>query len=86
MVLSMSMLSFIFVIVCGLFEWKKICACFFLSCVYICIAVGDPVIKRGGFGIPLTSLAPPHFCDCPKPGPIFPTSYVVIFFQFSEVN
>ena len=24
----MLMLSFIFVIVCGLFEWKRICACF----------------------------------------------------------
>jgi hypothetical protein len=45
------MLSFIFVIVpvCGLFEWKGICAGS-LSFVYICIAVGDPVITRGGLG------------------------------------
>ena len=37
----------------SLFEWKPICAGFFLSFVYIytvCIAVGDPVIKRGGLG------------------------------------
>jgi hypothetical protein len=47
------MLSFIFVIICGLFEWKDICASF----VYICVALEielsrwglgwDPVIKRG---------------------------------------
>ena len=43
----MLMLSFIFVIVCGLFEGTRICAGF-LSFVYICIAVGDPVIKRRG--------------------------------------
>jgi hypothetical protein len=54
------MLSFIFVVVCGLFEWKQICAGFQIVClylyycwrsnyqgevVYICIAVGDPIIK-----------------------------------------
>ena len=31
-------------------EWKRICSGFFLSFVYICIAVGDPVIKKGGLG------------------------------------
>jgi len=41
-VLSMFKLSFIFVKVCGLFEWKRICAGFSLLFVYICIAVGDP--------------------------------------------
>ena len=48
----------------------------------------DPVIKRKGLrssyqeervGIPLTGLTPPHFYACPKPGPEFPTSYVVVF-------
>ena len=39
------------VTVCGLFEWKRICAGFFLSfiCIYIhciCTVVGDPIIKR----------------------------------------
>jgi len=29
-VLSIFMLSFVFVIVCGLFEWKRICVCFFV--------------------------------------------------------
>ena len=51
-------LSFMFVIVCGLFEWKRICAgFFFIVCVYMCCRwrssyqerrVGDPVIKRRG--------------------------------------
>ena len=35
----------------------------FLSFVYACIAVGDPVI----------------FCTCPKPGSGFPMSYVMVF-------
>jgi hypothetical protein len=43
--------------------------------VYICIDVGDPVIKRGR----LTGLTLSHFCACPKPGPGFPTPYVVVF-------
>jgi len=43
----MFMLSFILVIVCGLFEAIWICTGF-LSWVYICIAVSDSVIKRGG--------------------------------------
>jgi len=34
---------------------------------YICIIVGDPVMKRGRVGIPLTRLTLPYFCDCPKP-------------------
>jgi hypothetical protein len=59
------MLSFVFVILCGLFEGKQICARFVLPFVYICIAVGregwrssyqegrvgDLVIKRGGLEI-----------------------------------
>jgi hypothetical protein len=30
-------------------KWKRICVGFVLL-VYVCIAVGDPVIKRGGLG------------------------------------
>jgi len=66
-----------FVIVCGRFEWKRICDSFCLSFVYICIAVGDQVIKRGR-GVPLNGLTPPHFYVCSKPGPGFPMSYVVV--------
>ena len=32
----------------------------------------------------LTGLTLPHLCDCPKLGPEFPTSYVVMFFMFNE--
>ena len=57
----MCMLSFICVIVCALFEWKKISAGFvfrlftciavgdpgFVYRLFTCIGVGDPVINRG---------------------------------------
>jgi hypothetical protein len=32
------------------------------------------------FRIPLNGLTLPHFCACPKPGPEFPTFYVMIVF------
>jgi hypothetical protein len=35
----------------------------------ICIAVGDPIIKKGRVGTPLTGLNQPHLCVCLKPGP-----------------
>ena len=57
----------------------------FLSLVIICIDVGDRIIKRGGW-IQLTGLSTPHGCVCPKPGTALPTSYVVVFFIFSELN
>ena len=34
----------------------------------------------------LTGLIPPHFYACPNPGPGFLTSYVVVFFVFSELR
>jgi hypothetical protein len=51
--------------------------------VYKCIAVGDPVIKKEGL---VSALTPPYVCACPKPGLGFPTSYVVVFFVFSEFS
>ena len=56
-VLSMFMLSLIFVVV---------------FVFYICIAIRDLVIKKGRVGITLTGLILPHFCACPKPEPGFP--------------
>ena len=50
--------------------------CWFLLLFYICIAVGDPIIKRERVGIPVPGLTSPHFCVCPKPGHGFPTSYM----------
>ena len=32
---------------CSKFEWKQICGGFLSFVYYICIVVGDPVIKRG---------------------------------------
>ena len=45
----MFMLSFIFVAVCGFLSGSESVQVFVLSFVYICIAAGDPVIKREGW-------------------------------------
>jgi hypothetical protein len=37
-------------------------------------------------GIPLTGLTVPPFCVCPKPGPGFPTSYVLDLIVLSEFS
>jgi len=50
---------------------------FFKSVVYICIAVGDAIIKSGRVVIPLTGLTSSQFCACLIPGPGFP-SFVYI--------
>jgi hypothetical protein len=46
---------------------------FFLLFIYLWIAVGDPIIKRGMVRIPFTSLTLSHIFACLKPGPGFPT-------------
>ena len=43
-------------------------------------------IKSWGERVPLTDLTPPPFCACPKPGPGFTTSYVMVFLVFSELR
>jgi hypothetical protein len=75
-VLSMFLLSSIFVMVCGLFEWKRICVFFFYI---VCVFPLEMQLSKVGFGIPLTSSTPSHFCACSKSGPGFPTSDVVFF-------
>ena len=37
-------------------------------------------------GILLTGLTLSQFCACPKPGPGFPTSYIMVFFVFNELR
>ena len=56
----MFMLSFNFVIVRGLFECKQICAGF-SSFAYMCIAIGDPGMKRGGLESHY-AIYPGHIC------------------------
>jgi hypothetical protein len=43
-------------------------------------------IKSWGEGVPLTDLTPPPFCACPKPGPGFTTSSVMVFNHKSEIK
>ena len=60
-VLFMFMLSFIFVIVWNLFEWKGICGCFFkIIFAYICILFGDPQLLEWVE----ISLTTPYVCAC----------------------
>lgn len=46
-------------------------------CTSISIVVGDIIVKRRGFGIPLISLTPPHFVPVPWQDLEFQMSYVV---------
>jgi hypothetical protein len=77
--------AFIFVIVCDLFEWKQPCAGFY--CLFIHVVYVLPLeIQLSRAGIPLTGLTLPHVCACPKKGPGFQTSYVVVFFCIQWVQ
>ena len=50
------------------------------------ITVGDPIIKRGKGGIPLTDFTLPPLCASPKPGPGYLTSYDEVFFVINELR
>ena len=67
--------------VCDLFESKRICADCFIMCWNWRF-----IYEEGRVSVPLTSLTPPHLCTCSKLGPVFPTSYVVVFCVFSELK
>ena len=44
-------------------------------------------LSKGGVAIPLTGLTPPHCMPIrPKPGPGFPTAYIMVLFVFSELS
>ena len=74
-VLFMLMLSFIFVIICCFFEWKRICASLvFLYCHW------RSSYQEVRDAIPLTGLTLPHFCACSNPESGFPLSYVTLPF------
>ena len=82
--LSMSVLSFIIVIVYGLFEWTRIWFC--IVCLYMYCRLRSKY-QRVRVGIPLTGCISPHFRACSKPGPGFPTSHVVfVLFSVSSVK
>ena len=59
-ILSMFMLSFTFVIVCDLFEWKRICAGI-LSFIYVHVAVRDAISKTGRVLDPTNGFDPSTF-------------------------
>ena len=41
--------------------------------------------QKARVGITLTGLTLPHCCACPKPEPGFPTSYIVVFFEWKRI-
>jgi hypothetical protein len=60
------MLPFIFVIVCGLFEWKWLCAVFFIFCLYIYCLWITPSYQEWRIEIPFTVLTPPNCVPVPN--------------------
>ena len=42
--------------------------------------------QKGYAMIPLSGLIPSQVCVCPKPGPEFPTSYVLVFVMFDQLK
>ena len=73
------------VITWGHLEWKRFCSVLW-SFVYICIAFGDPIIKKGESWDPIYRLTLPHFLACPKPALGFSTSYIVVIFVFNNLR
>jgi len=71
--------------VCAHFEWKRIYASFSLF-DYICIAIGDPVIKRDRVEISLIGLTLPYCCAYPKSGPGFQLAYVMVFSLLNDLR
>ena len=75
------------------------CVCF-IPCLFLCTFKGERLLLillsllfksrveggGGGGGVPLTDLTSLHVCACPKPGPGFTTSYVMVFLVFSELR
>ena len=70
LVLSMFMFSFICVILCGLFDWKRIYSFFYRLFMYCCWRDN---YQEGG-EIPLTNITTPRFYRFPRPLPVFQTS------------
>ena len=58
------------------FEWKRICAFFFIGCLYIHCCCRSSYQKW----VSLMDLTQSDLYVCPKIGPRFPMSYVVVFF------
>ena len=71
---------------CSLFEWKRIYRVFIYR-LFIHVSVlpfGIQLLR--GVEIRLDGSTLPHFCACPKPGPGFPTSYVVVFVVLNDLR
>jgi hypothetical protein len=80
------MLSFIFVLLCGLFEWKWICADFYRLPMQLYLDCRWRFSYQEIVAIPFTGFIPQHICVCTMSG--LTTTYVVTppLFVFSELR
>ena len=53
---------------------------FVVICLFLYCLIKISNYQKGRVWIPLTGLKLPHFCVCPKPGPGFQRSNVMVFF------
>ena len=73
------MLSIIFVIVCGFFNWKRVYAGLFIYVLLLEIKLW----REEGWDH-INRFNPATIYACPMAGPEFSASYIVFFFVFSE--
>jgi hypothetical protein len=62
-----------------LFILMQICADLFIVCLYVLPLENQ--LSKEEVGAPLTGLTLPHCCACLNQGTVFPSSYVVVFWQ-----
>ena len=70
-----------YLIVCGLFVWKRICVGFYV-CLYLYCWRSS--YQNGRLGSQLIGLTPTHFCACLKIALGFPTSLWRGLYMFNE--
>ena len=71
------------VLVCGHFEWLRICAGFDRLFIYVLSLYH---YQEGRVGVSLTRFILPRPCAYFKPGPRFLTSYVTVLFMFNDLR
>jgi len=57
---------------------------FVVICLFLYCLIKISNYQKGRVWIPLTGLKLPHFCVCPKPGPGFQRSNVMVFFFYFQ--
>ena len=80
-VVSMFMLSFIFLIACGFVGWKGICTIFFIVCLYLfCCWKSNYQGREDWDPNPIKWFTPATFLCLSQPGSGYPTPHIVVLF------